>query len=1761
MVQVAEVSKIVVFTLTMLIIEVATANPVGGEVAAGNATISQSGNTTTINQGSQQAILKWQSFNIKNNETTHFQQPANGVALNRINPQQGASQIYGALTATGKIILINSAGIHFGPTAMVNVGSIIASTADISNANFLKNKFIFDQPSPTAGSIINEGTINTADYGLVALLGTGVVNSGNITANMGSIVMGAGNKFTLDFNGDQLINFTVDEETQTAGVDQNGKKLTSGASNTGEMIADGGQILVSARVAKNVLDKAVNMEGIAQANSVSAHEGVIILSGGEGTVEVSGQVVASSVPAKLKHKLIKQAKSSKGGLIEVLGKEVVLTSTASLDASGTNGGGNIFIGGNEHGEGKLQNAATTTVQSGATLNASALENGNGGNIIVWSDKNTYFGGSLQAQGGANSGNGGFSEISGHDHLSFVGGHVNLLAAAGKNGQLLLDPRDVTISTDPSTPPTIGTGTYVPTSDDSVVNVTDLVNALNGADVTITTGTTGTQTGDITVNTEIDWNNNSLSFTAAHSIILNANLNNMGSGNMNFNSPVTLGSDTTLTSGGQINFGSTATIDGGVNLILMSSAITLGANVGSTTLLTSLILEDTGSGSSGADTVASAIVHTTGALSFQSNATFTNAAGVSITSDNDIVTFGFVNDFNTIPPIFGEDVFSGTNNVVTGNQVNYYANIDGSAGKTVNFTTHGTGSDGSRLYANMGMTQPFATLDFEGNSTFQILNGNVFSASTSITFNTPLNGVLAKLTADPTTTMNFTTATINFNSTAPIQFSTNGQYNSYNIDLNISGVTTWKTSGSADVLMNLNLNTGTLNATSADAFNNMTLNAASGTVTTITQNQSGSTGTVINLAGDNNGTNQLTFNNTGAIDLASGITINLAHNTGINFAGTGGVTFDAMVTGDVLNKNGSDTLILTNSGNNFSNANINAGKATITQGSALGSGDATVSSAILESDGNNTFGQNISISGASTLQTGSGGDTFEISGQVNGPGDLTLAGPGTITIDGDIGGGQQLSTITSTSSTPVIFAGSQTNTSGNQTFNNTVTLNSAFTFNAGGIIQVNGAVSTNGSNVTFNGATTQLLSGSNNFNLGNVEIQSGVLDYSINGSLGGASNITTDSGATFNMSTDLTTLYTDFTNNGTLEIDSGTRNINGTGQIDTLGTMNIANGATLNVHDSLSNSGTLNGGGTVITTDLPGTAVINAGTWQLTGDNGVSSVTVNSGGTLNLQTDNFTGSMTLAGTGAGGAGALAVGASQTIQNATITTNSSALISVGSGATLTIGQAGNPTNFTGTGTLTLGGAGAYSLAAGDASNLANLTVSSPITIDGSQFTATTSGAQTYNALVTLVNDTTFTGNVAFNQGLSGNTFNVTLTGSGNNSYTLAGNLGVNSITVNGNGSGNTLAVKSQSGEPLTWTVSGTDSGSVTGITELVTPPLAFNTIQNITGSDNGDTFVISGGTLAGMILGGSGNNTIVGDNVANTWNITGSNAGNLTGVNSFASIQNLTGGTAGNNFVFANNAGVSGTVNGNSSSNNSVDVSASSSSVTVNVTADQQGTASLTDGLAQIADFMEIQNVTGNGDSTLNAAANKANTITLTSASSGTIADPMTFSGFNVFGNSGSGTTTVAFAPGTTVVFISPNMATVNGSTVTFNDISNYTGTYTPFTPGGGGGGGGGGGNNGGGGNGGSATLTQQVILNNAIATIISAAINGVNTLYGPSSGASPVSLALQQFAVLSNYIGSNMFDFEFASDQLGIHYLQMHPIHHCYWHKIPDRITS
>src|SRR5579872_547963 len=184
------IKNLAILLASFVMASVTFANPTGGVIASGTATIDQSPGVTTIQQGSQQAIINWQSFNIGSKEKTQFVQPnSSSVALNRISPNQGASQIYGQLSANGKIILVNQAGIFFGSGARVDVGGIIASTSDISNANFLAGKLIFDQPSKFGGSIVNEGHIKVANYGLAALLGNNVTNNGYIEAKLGSIVL------------------------------------------------------------------------------------------------------------------------------------------------------------------------------------------------------------------------------------------------------------------------------------------------------------------------------------------------------------------------------------------------------------------------------------------------------------------------------------------------------------------------------------------------------------------------------------------------------------------------------------------------------------------------------------------------------------------------------------------------------------------------------------------------------------------------------------------------------------------------------------------------------------------------------------------------------------------------------------------------------------------------------------------------------------------------------------------------------------------------------------------------------------------------------------------------------------------------------------------------------------------------------------------------------------------------------------------------------------------------------------------------------------------------------------------------------------------------------------------------------------------------------------------------------------------------------------------------------------------------------------
>ena len=153
-------------------------------------------------------------------------------------------------------------------------------------------------------------------------------------------------------------------------------------------------------------------------------------------------------------------------------------------------------------------AKTVAVDARTTIDVSARKAGDGGTAVIWSNEKTSFAGAIRGTGGENSGPGGYAEVSSKGVLDFSG-RVNLKASIGPNGTLLLDPSNLTISTGATSNETSSGGdpnTFSPTNNaaNSVLNTTDLQNALASANVIATTN------GTITVANAVTWaNSNSL----------------------------------------------------------------------------------------------------------------------------------------------------------------------------------------------------------------------------------------------------------------------------------------------------------------------------------------------------------------------------------------------------------------------------------------------------------------------------------------------------------------------------------------------------------------------------------------------------------------------------------------------------------------------------------------------------------------------------------------------------------------------------------------------------------------------------------------------------------------------------------------------------------------------------------------------------------------------------------------------------------------------------------------------------------------------------------------------------------------------------------------------------------------------------------------------------------------------------------------------------------------------------------------------------
>ena len=262
---------------------IAHAAPVAGQVVAGTGSISSSGTITTIQQSSRNLSLNWQSFNIAANQTVQFVQPsASAIAVNRILGNSG-TQIFGQLIANGQVYLINPNGILFAPGSQVNVGGLVASTLDLSDASLTENARTFSGNG--TGSVINQGTITAAPGGYVALLGNHVSNQGTIVAQQGTVVLGAGSAATLTFAGESLVQMQVDAST-----------LDNLAENGGLIQANGGMVIMTAGTRDALLASVVNNTGVIEARTLANHNGTIELLGGmqAGTVKVGGTLDASA---------------------------------------------------------------------------------------------------------------------------------------------------------------------------------------------------------------------------------------------------------------------------------------------------------------------------------------------------------------------------------------------------------------------------------------------------------------------------------------------------------------------------------------------------------------------------------------------------------------------------------------------------------------------------------------------------------------------------------------------------------------------------------------------------------------------------------------------------------------------------------------------------------------------------------------------------------------------------------------------------------------------------------------------------------------------------------------------------------------------------------------------------------------------------------------------------------------------------------------------------------------------------------------------------------------------------------------------------------------------------------------------------------------------------------------------------------------------------------------------------------------------------
>lgn len=240
--------------------------PTGESVVSGRATFDRSvDKQLTVNQSTNKLITNWNSFDVGSAAKLSFIQPnSNSIALNRVT-SGSPTEVFGQVTANGRLVLVNPNGIAFGRYSQVSANALIASVLDIKDSDFNVSTLLFSRGSAT-GTVENRGKLTTTG-GSVSLLAPTVKNSGSITVTRGDANLINANAVQLS----SVVPPVVTASTIGGLIQQSG-------SITATQVSDvGGKILLTGD--KSQVSSHIQLVGTLQANQTQVNGRSIAVNG------------------------------------------------------------------------------------------------------------------------------------------------------------------------------------------------------------------------------------------------------------------------------------------------------------------------------------------------------------------------------------------------------------------------------------------------------------------------------------------------------------------------------------------------------------------------------------------------------------------------------------------------------------------------------------------------------------------------------------------------------------------------------------------------------------------------------------------------------------------------------------------------------------------------------------------------------------------------------------------------------------------------------------------------------------------------------------------------------------------------------------------------------------------------------------------------------------------------------------------------------------------------------------------------------------------------------------------------------------------------------------------------------------------------------------------------------------------------------------------------------------------------------------------